>query len=305
MHRALSALELAIVLLSALLHAGWSIAIKGSRDGLSFNLIQTLAAAAVGVALLASVDLSEIPAALWPIVAATGVAHGLYLYWLSRALAEADISLVYPIARSTPALLPLLAIPLLGERLSLVGGIGILTVVSGMWLVNLGVSVNWRAFVAPGIGFAYLTLASTVGYGLLDKAAMEHLQVATWSSPVPRPIFYFFLLYLACAFVYVPLCLWRQGGRALLTTSRLEWKSAAFALGIGLAGYGLILEALRTAPASYVVAVRQSSVLFVLILSVVRLGERPGRPRIVGAALTVAGVALIALAPEMAPEIAP
>ena len=38
-------------------------------------------------------------------------------------------------------------------------------------------------------------------------------------------------------------------------------------------------------------------VLFVLVLSVRQLGERPGRPRILGAAFTVAGVALIAIAP--------
>jgi drug/metabolite transporter (DMT)-like permease len=291
------ATELAIVLLSALLHAGWTIAIKDSRDGLSFNLLQTLIAAAVGLSLVASVELSEIPTDLWPILAATGVAHGLYLYWLSRALGEADISLVYPIARSTPAFLPLAAIPLLGETLSWQGAAGIATVVAGMWLANLGRGLDWRAWVQPGIAFAYLTLATTVAYGLLDKAAMVHLNSAPWTSPVPRPIFYFFMLYLACAFVYVPLCLWRTGPAAVTRLARSEWRGVLFALVIGLASYGLILEALRTAPASYVVAVRQSSVLFVLALSILRLGERPGRPRIIGAGLTVAGVAQIAVAP--------
>jgi drug/metabolite transporter (DMT)-like permease len=66
---------------------------------------------------------------------------------------------------------------------------------------------------------------------------------------------------------------------------------------ISLASYGFILEALRTAPASYVVAVRQSSVLFVLILSVLLLRERPGPARLLGAGITVAGVAVIAMAP--------
>jgi drug/metabolite transporter (DMT)-like permease len=56
-----------------------------------------------------------------------------------------------------------------------------------------------------------------------------------------------------------------------------------------------VLQALATAPASYVVAVRQASVLFALLLGVLRLRERPGRPRVLGALATVAGVALIAL----------
>jgi drug/metabolite transporter (DMT)-like permease len=61
--------------------------------------------------------------------------------------------------------------------------------------------------------------------------------------------------------------------------------------------YALILQALRTAPVSYVTAVRQTSVLFAVILGTTWLLERPGRLRLIGAAATVAGVALIALRP--------
>ena len=48
------------------------------------------------------------------------------------------------------------------------------------------------------------------------------------------------------------------------------------------------------APVSYVVAVRQTSVLFALVLGTLWLGERPGWSRVLGGAATVAGVALIA-----------
>jgi uncharacterized membrane protein len=290
------AFDLAIVLLSALLHAGWSLAIKGSADSLAYNLIQTLAAAVLGIGLLSLVGTAEIPPRLWPILVGTGAAHGLYLYWLSRAFALADISLVYPIARSTPALLPLAAVPLLGERIDVIGALGIATVVFGIWLVNLQQGLRWRSLSQPGLGFAYLTLASTVAYGLLDKSAMGLLEQAAWTSPVPRPILYFFMLYLACAFVYVPLSLRRLDRRTLMSTARAEWRSALLALAVGFASYGLILQALRTSSASYVVAVRQSSVFFVVALGMLWLGERPGRLRILGAGLTVAGVALISVA---------
>jgi drug/metabolite transporter (DMT)-like permease len=290
------AFNLAIVLLSALLHSGWSLAIKASRNSLAFNLIQTLAAAALGLGLLALVGTEEIPPRVWPILAATGVAHGLYLYWLSRAFALADLSLVYPIARSTPALLPLAAVPLLGESISAGGALGIGTVVAGIWLVNLQKGLRWRSLAQPGLGFAYLTLGSTVAYGLLDKSAMGLLEEARWTSVVPRPILYFFMLYLACAVVYVPLSLRRLDRQSVAVTVRTEWRGALLALMIGLASYGLILQALRTAPASYVVAVRQSSVFFVVVLSMLWLGERPGPLRVFGAVLTVAGVALISVA---------
>ena len=40
MEPGLNPVEFALVLTSALLHAGWSTAIKGSRDPLVFNLLQ-------------------------------------------------------------------------------------------------------------------------------------------------------------------------------------------------------------------------------------------------------------------------
>lgn len=299
MRGAVGTVELAIVLLSAGLHAAWSVAIKGSGDTVVFNVLQCLLASVVGLgvfALVGSDDWGALPLAIWPVIGATSVAHALYLYWLSRALESADISLVYPIARSTPAFLPLVAVPLLGETISLAGGAGIATVVAGMWLVNVGNRLDWRAFAQPGIGFAYLTLVTTVGYGLFDKAAMGHLEAATWTSPVPRPIFYFFVLYFGSSLLYVPIALWQRGGR-VVEIAKSEWRGVTFALVISVASYGLILEALRTAPVSYVVAVRQASVLFVLGLSVFRLGEQPGARRVIGAVFTVVGVAMIAVAP--------
>ncbi|MFI5320100.1 MAG: EamA family transporter [Myxococcota bacterium] len=64
----------------------------------------------------------------------------------------------------------------------------------------------------------------------------------------------------------------------------------------GLVGYGLILHVLQTAPASYVVAVRQLSVILAALIAMRFLGEQPTRTRLAGAALTVVGVATIAVA---------
>jgi uncharacterized membrane protein len=66
-------------------------------------------------------------------------------------------------------------------------------------------------------------------------------------------------------------------------------------MAISLASYSLVLEVLRTAQASYVVAVRQSSVLFAVALSWVWLGERPSRARVLGSVVIFAGVALVGL----------
>lgn len=288
-------IEFALVLASALLHAGWSATIKGSRDPLVFNLLQEVPLIVLAGVTLPLIEWSEIPAPVWRWLALTSVAHAYYFYWMSLAYEHGDLTLVYPIARSTPAFLPLLAVPLFGEPVSTGGALGIAVVVAGMWLVHLGPGLGWRDFVSPPARYAYLTLATTVVYSLADKGAMVGLVQAPWSSPIPRAVACFVLISSGNALLFVPLALRRRGLRQVVSAARTDLGTATAAWAASFLGYGLILKAFETAPASYVVAVRQTSVIFAILLGVSQLRERPGRPRVVGALLTVAGVAMIAL----------
>jgi drug/metabolite transporter (DMT)-like permease len=296
----LSPRELALVLLSALLHAVWSVSIKGSRDPLAFNVLQLATTLAGACALPWLVPLAAIPGPVWALVAGTGLAHGLYFYWLSRALGCADLSVVYPIARSAPAFMPLVAVPLLGESISLRGATGIAIVVVGMWAVHWGAApgleqrTGWHRFTAPGTGFAYLTLAASVGYSLFDKAAMVRLGTLPWRAWVPPAVVYYLLLGTSATFVFGPLAVRRLTLADFATVARSEWPTALAASLVSFAGYALILDALRTAPVSYVVTARQTSVLFAVALGALWLHERPSRLRVLGALATVAGVALVA-----------
>jgi drug/metabolite transporter (DMT)-like permease len=291
----LNPVDLGLVLISAFLHAWWSVSIKGSRDPISFNVLQEATALALFAALLPFVELSEISPRVWRLLAATGVAHSLYFYWMSRAYEHGDLTLVYPIARSTPAILPLVAVPLLGESISPAGGFGIALVVAGMWLVYAGAGLERAALASPAARYALLTLAATVVYSFVDKSAMVQLAADPWSSPVPRPLAYCVLLSTACAVGFVPLALLRRRPREIAAAARTDFGAATLASLVSFASYGLILAALETSQVSYVVAARQTSVLFALGLGVLWLRERPGRPRLAGGLATVAGVALIAL----------
>lgn len=292
----MSAGELALVLLSALLHAGWNALVKGSRDPLAFNVVLSVAPALVTLPLLACFDPADVPGTVWALLAATGVAHGLYFLWLTRAYELGDLSLVYPISRSAPAFVALAAIPLLGERPAPLGALGIAVVVAGMWLVQTGGVGRWRALADPGAGYAYLALAATVAFSLIDKRAMELLGVGPWTGPAPRAVVFYFLMCAAAAPVFVPLGAPRLRPGALTGLLRAEGGRVLGSAIVSFASYALVLQALRTAPVSYVVAARQASVLFAVALGMVWLRETPGRARLVGAAATVAGVVLIALA---------
>ncbi len=290
----MNATELALVLASALLHAIWSASIKDAKSPLAFGTVQHLIAVPVAAAALLTLELGDLPARIWALLAGTGFAHGIYAYWMSQAYARAELSRVYPIVRSTPALLPLVAIPL-GEALTPAGALGIAIVVAGVWLVY-GERLGLRRLLAPELVYAWLTLAATVAYSLFDKLAMSELAAVPWRGLLPAALAWYTLIMLASTPVLLPLSLRAVGARALLASARRDAGRAVFAAVASLVGYGLILQVLRSAPASYVVAVRQLSVLFAVMIAVRFLGERPGRRRLLGAALTVAGVALIAVA---------
>ena len=287
--------DLAIVLASALLHAGWSVAIKASGDPLAFNVLQWLAFSLALVGLAPWIDLHALPGEVWWLLAGAGVAHGVYFYWLSRAFEHGDLSLVYPIVRSTPAVLPLFAIPLLGELPSPGGVLGIAGVVVGIWLVQGSGRLHARDFGATGLGFAYLTLGATVAYSLIDKQTMTLMAERAPVGPRPWAFVYMLLLSALSGGVLLPLALRARGLRALFRAGRGLFGRAALAAGVSGLSYGLCLMALETSDASYVVAVRQTSVLFAAILAVPLLGERVGLRRALGAIATVTGVAMIAL----------
>jgi drug/metabolite transporter (DMT)-like permease len=289
-----SATVIALVLVSALLHAAWSASIKGSAHPLAFSLGQHLLVLPFAAAGVASVAGELLTPRLLACAAGTAVAHGLYGYWLALALERADLTLAYPIVRSTPALLPLLAVPVLGEVPSLLGAAGIAVVVSGIWLVH-GAGLHLRALAAPALRYAWLTLLATVGYSLSDKAAMEALAGGSYHGWLPPALVWYGVIVVASSVVFLPLAFRRVRLASLRGVLRAEGGRAAAAVGVSLVGYGLILVAFERAPASYVVAVRQSSVLFAAWIGVAFLGERPDRARLVGAAATCFGVALIGL----------
>ena len=284
-----------MVLVSALLHAGWSVAIKGSAQPLTFNVLQWLALSLALLILAPWIDLAGIPVEVYWLLVGAGISHGLYSYGLGRAFERADLGLVYPVVRSTPAFLTLLAITLLGEVPSPAGILGIAGVVAGLWLVQGPTRLRARDFAASGLRFAYLALAATVAYSLIDKLAMLRLADSPSESPLPWALVYMLLLSALSGGVLVPLAVRARGLRSLYREGRGMAGRATLAAAVSVLGYGLILMAFESAEAGYVVAVRQTSVLFAAVLAVPLLGERPTFRRALGALSTVVGVGLIAL----------
>jgi drug/metabolite transporter (DMT)-like permease len=287
--------ELGLVLLSAVLHAAWNVAAKRNAQPAAFLLLLIGLTGLVTLALLPLV-----PAVVWSSsivlwLAFSSALHGLSFIALARAYERADLSIVYPISRSTPALVPLLAVPWLGERLSLAGVFGIALTLIGMWLVQTGGALRRAALFDRSSVWAYVLLLITTGFSITDKRLMGLLSAMPWDSPLPRAVVGYLLPTVGAALIVTPYALKFIGPRTLASVMKARGGWIVGAAVATFVSYALTLEALRTAQVSYVVAVRQCSVLFAVCLAVWALREKPTLGRWLGALGTVAGVALIAL----------
>ncbi len=280
---------LVLVLVAAALHALWNALAKRARDSLAF----IWSANGIACALLlpwAVVELarSGVPATARPFVAATILLHAVYFYVLGRAYASGDYSLVYPVARGlSVALVPLLALPLLGERLSLLGATGIGLVVSGIVALHAEprtARVRPPARRRAGTGWAIATGLTIAAYSLVDKAGVARLH------PVP----YVALLGIGQEILLLPALLGRRA--ALVREWAANRRAIAAASVMTLGGYLLVLFAFRLSKAGYVVAAREMSIVYSAIIGALWLGEARLGPRLLAAAVVLAGVVCVALA---------
>jgi drug/metabolite transporter (DMT)-like permease len=265
-----------LALAAAALHAGWNVLLARARD----------VAAATTVAVVLSVSLFaplavvtwEVDAAAIPWIAASAVLEIAYFALLTTAYARSDLSLVYPVARGSAPVLVLIGAALVGATVGWVQAVGVVLVGGGIVLVRgpKGRTDAAGLLLALGIGVAI------AGYTLVDKEGIEHAAVIPYFELVLAPV----------ALVAVA---WHAvRGRLPVLRAEVGWSTVGASV-FAFAAYALVLAALTLASAPAVAAVRETSVLFAVLLAAVVLHEPVGRARVAGAFAVVAGVALVAL----------
>ncbi len=225
-------------------------------------------------------------------ISVSGFIHFLYWLFLTKALERGELSHVYPIMRSSPAPVLVFSVLFLGETVSPAGLIGILMVAAGVYMINLKeisrrrVFEPVRAIVAErSTLFAFLTLISVTAYSIVDKAAVSLMHPVVFAGLYPWLSMLFF----------TPFVTGRKNMGCLLT----EWKAhrpQILTCGfLGIFGYFLILVALSLERVSYVVAVRQISVVFAVFLGTGMLAEGNRQIRLMASMLILTGTFVIAL----------
>jgi len=290
-----------LVLLSAAIHVGWNYLTKTSESPKAFSLLKGTVMLGMALIALAGIPLEEIPAELWIYVLISGVIHGIYILALSTAYETGDISYVYPIARSAPALVPIAAFLVLGETVSLRGGVGIAIVVVAVFVLQLRGGADseikrlWASIKEKDTHWAFVTLAAVVAYTLVDKAAMVSLsKVSEIPGGMRGPIF--FMLQVAFCYLLFWIYLALKRDLAINTVWKREWpRGVAAAVGT-MTSYSLILHVMQTEPVSYIVTLRQASVLLAVLVGWFALKEPYGKNRLIASVGMLGGFYLVATA---------
>ena len=281
-------IALALLLVAAVLHAGWNLFVKRAGEKQVF----TWWGLVVGSICFAPLLLlsSSFPLRVWPYVIFSALVEGAYYIILTRAYEHGDFSLVYPMARgAAPAFLVVWAVLFLGERPRLAGFVGLALIVLG--LVIVGGNTWWSlrkttALSGSGIGLALGVALCISIYSAIDGAAVRIV------APLPYTVL---VISLSTVFI-TPVILVRYGGRAAAAEWRTNWFRIVIVGILMLLSYMLVLQTYAIAHVSYAGAIREISVVFAAFIGWRWLGEDFGLLRLLGASVIFVGILVIAIA---------
>ncbi len=287
----MTAVALALVVFSAFIHASWNFVLKKSGGGTglvtcaSLTSLLIYAPIVLGATWYVGYDFKPMHLAL---MFASGMIHTFYFLLLDRAYRSGgDLSIVYPLARSTgPLITIVVAVMLLGERPGPTAIAGAILIGASALLLT-GNPFAWHKSEARhAVGFALLTGCVIASYTIFDKAS-----VAAWLIP---PLLYDWGCNFFRVCVLVPFTNRRAPGSMAAAWRERRGAVIAIALGSPLS-YILVLTAMVFTPVSLVAPAREVSILFAALMGAHFLREGDLARRVVAAIGMVLGISGLAL----------
>jgi drug/metabolite transporter (DMT)-like permease len=272
------------VIAAAAMHASWNALIKVRADRFASISITSLGMALIAVPMLPFVTFPAL--SVWPWIVASIVIHVGYRLFLVMAYDAGDLAQTYPLARGTAPLMTAAgAIFLVGEVPGPVAILGIMLLSCGTFLMSLKGGAELGRLNRRAVGYALATSVFIAGYTLTDGYGARLAETAS--------------SYAAWLFLCDGLCSILIGfayrGKALLPVIAREWKGGLLAGALSAGAYWIAMWAMTRAPIASIAALRETSILFAMLMSVFLLGERATSWRIGAAVLIVFGAIALRL----------
>ena len=272
------------VLGAALLHAGWNAVLKSGSD--PFATVTHLSLFSGGIALLCLPLVSVPSPAAWPWLALSALVHTAYRLFLIQAYRTGDLVHVYPIARGAAPLITAVAtLFLIGESIGVAGFAGVSALCLGVFLMSLR-GGRLAGFEPRAVGFALGSALSTAGYSLVDGIGAR----INGSGPS-----FALWMFVGNMLVMQALALALKGP-AVYQSLRTTWPTAFGGGLMSMTAYFIVIWAMTKAPIALVAALRETSVLFAGLISMLILKEPITPWRATAALIIVAGVIMLRLA---------
>lgn len=273
------------VLAAALMHASWNALIRGAPDKGHFTVLLHGCSALLAVPVLLVVGLPK--ADCWPYVAASVLLHSGYIALLMRAYDGGQLAVSYMLMRGlAPLLVCFVSAPLLGEPLGGLGWSGVLLILAGIGLIASTCGQSLGGVLShPSGRAAMLNAVFIAAYTVVDG------QGARASG---HPLGYVLVLALFEP-VAVLVVRWRRHPVALSIYARTHWRSGFTGAVMATGAYATVLWAMTEAPIAMVAAVRESAVIFAVLIGSLWFGEGRLRTGLMAAGLVVAGLISIKL----------
>jgi drug/metabolite transporter (DMT)-like permease len=273
----------ALVLLAALMHAGWNALVKSSSDRLIELTALNLVAGGLALIALPFVGLPGTEAI--PYLVATMTVHSAYYVLLLRSYAGGGLSLVYPIARgSSPVVVAAASGFFVGEPLGSMQWLAVALIAAS--ITSLAFSGGLRSLSSRAVLFSLATGLSIGAYTLIDGVGARVART---------PLSYIAAIFVLNALpMLVAPVLFRRG--VAVQRFRAQWKTAALGGVLSMAAYGLAIWAMTLGPLALVAAVRETSVVFAAIIGTTLLHEPFGRARVLASVGVALGIIVLRLA---------
>jgi drug/metabolite transporter (DMT)-like permease len=270
-----------LMLFGALLSAIWNAIVKSGSDKFLHAVLVANGAGLVAVILLPFLPQPAHEA--WLYIGASAVLQVVYFKFLAAAFRAGDISHAYPLMRGgAPLLVALVSGPLIGEALSFGKWSGVLLVCSGV----MGLAWEGRrhnsahgAVLRYGLANALIIASYTVVDGIGVRASEASAAYTLWNVLLTGLI----------------LLVWTVSTRPKEFFGYAQGRLRITLVGgvATVSAYGIVLWAMTQASIAAVAALRETSMIFVLVIAVLFLNERVSARRCAATALIVCGAILI------------
>ncbi len=270
------------VLGAAFLHALWNGLVRIGASRVQAMMVLSAVQGFIGLCMALTQALPTLEVLPW--LLASGLIHSAYKTFLTFAYEHGDLSRVYPLARGTAPLLVLVfGGTVLGEVLEPAE-------VAGICLLGVGILMLTRGVFTSGesrklLPYAFGAACATAGYSVVDGlGARVGGNAATFVA----------WMFVLDGIIFASTMLVLRGCGSVPRRTKV-WVTGSLGAAASYASYAIVVWAMTKAPIALVAALRETSIVFGVLIGWTVFAERMTYTKALSVALIAAGVVVTRL----------